>query len=153
MPVEEVRIVQGRHAEVIEWYDPAQGKFAPVAELADDAKVVILAIEEGNRVLVSKDVKAGGVYDHCGYMVAQEWCSFEELEAFRDRIGGLGNFDRRVYVYSGGDRIMPTLMTIAGQHSQIRYTHGAENLAEHIADMDGFGAEVLGLHALSVWLT
>ena len=144
----EVRIVQARHAEVSQYYN--QGKFNPVAELSDDTKVVVIALEEGKRLLVTKDVKAGPVYDHCGYMIAQEWCDWEELEALRDKLG-LGNFNRRVYVYNGAERIMQTLMTIAGQHIQIKFSDGAENLAKHINSIPDCEAEVIGDHALSVY--
>lgn len=152
--LDEVRIIQGRHAHVNQFYH--KGKFQPVAKLGVTEPVLIIALEEGNRVLLSKDVIAGAVYDHCGYMIAQESCTFEELEAFRDKLneglGGLnlGNFKRRVFVYNGADRLMPTLMTDAGQHLQIRFSFGAEALAEHIDKMAGFMADVIGPHAVSV---
>jgi|GEM_PF-3306434 len=153
----EVRIGEWRHAEVVEWWDRASGRFLPVSELADDARVVVIVYEDPSapkkkRFQITADVHSTGVYDPCGYMIAQEWCDWSVLEALRDRLG-LGNFNRRVYIYNGGmpEKIMPALMTVAGQHYQIQQNGSGEKLAEALDKRVGFSAMAVGDKAVSVW--
>jgi len=140
----EVRIAQSRHAVVTEAYDSARGKFVPAAEFSDEAPLIVFCAPTKKRGIWSytSDVKAGGVYDECGYMVAQEWCDFEDLEALAKRLG-MGHYGTRCYVYNGGRQpILPCLHTHAGQQTELRF----DNLIPRVVDMlnrkEGIEAEL-----------
>ncbi len=109
---------KGRHAVVDEAY--YQGKFVPVKELSDEEPVIILAGEEGKgrnkgKFAISKDVKAGGVYDECGYFIGRDGnITFEQLEDMVQLLK-ITNFKCRKWVYVGGQHtIVPCLSTFAG---------------------------------------
>jgi len=98
-------LFSANHAYVIEYYDLASSSFIRVEDWDQREEkglppYIALAQERGNKMYLTTDVKAGGVYSECGYLMGfgGETFTFEELEAVAALIGLKGSYNRRMLV-------------------------------------------------------
>ena len=98
-------LFSANHAYVIEYYDLASASFFRVEDWDKREEkglppYIALAQERGNKMYLTTDVKAGSVYDECGYLMGGggEIFTFEELEAVAALIGLKGSYNRRMLV-------------------------------------------------------
>ena len=91
----------GRHGHVIDYYDSKLGEFVRVEEWDKREEknlppFISLAAESEGKLYVSSDTKTGGIYDECGYLMADYDTTFEELLFIAKKLG-LG-YRRKVLV-------------------------------------------------------
>jgi len=117
--------------------------------------LLVWAIERDGKTYVPKDVEAGPVHDHCGFLTghADSNPSFEQLHELAAHLRSAGTYDREVLVFYGGRHpLHNALMTVADRGLIMPFSpSSAENLADDLRKR--FDPDACALDTRNVILT